>query len=449
MFVPCSIPPTLLLLLLLPLVQHVFGFMVKQVPLHPSRRHEIGTRTTTSPTLLLVTNGGTTSSLAAASFTSYIQRRAMIISASGLISSLAASATTSTAAAESSITNGLVADLPMIRLRLPQGGLGREYVVVQLKVQGKGPYDFMLDTGLTAEFITPHLQRVLRLGTENSGGSKITGLAAGGSTQEHDLILLEGASLCCGAFAEGKSEFPLPPLHAIITDFPQEHIDPAHDPVEGMLGMELLSLFDVDFDFAAGRLRLWKPGTAASVAASCNMVAIPAVVINETGLIGIRVTSASSSKQQPILGFLDCGSTFSAINWSAARFLGLPDQSDVKYYGKGPVVAAVGIDGRPLRLPTVSKQITFAGDLVKDTQTGRPMGFASPPSNWEPWDETLVAVGDLPAFQTILGDGKTPYKGPAALIGLDVLAQRRVILETGALGTRPRRVFVEPTTKSR
>ena len=38
-------------------------------------------------------------------------------------------------------------------------------------------------------------------------------------------------------------EFPLPRLNAVVVDFPQEHLDPSHDVV-GMLGMEMLELFD-------------------------------------------------------------------------------------------------------------------------------------------------------------------------------------------------------------
>lgn len=38
--------------------------------------------------------------------------------------------------------------------------MGRDYVLVQLSVRGKGPFDFMVDTGLTAELITPHLRKV-------------------------------------------------------------------------------------------------------------------------------------------------------------------------------------------------------------------------------------------------------------------------------------------------
>ena len=38
----------------------------------------------------------------------------------------------------------------------------------------------------------------------------------------------------------GAEALRLPPLTAVVTDFVQSHLDPAHDPVEGMLGMELL-----------------------------------------------------------------------------------------------------------------------------------------------------------------------------------------------------------------
>ena len=45
------------------------------------------------------------------------------------------------------------------RLRLPKGTAGRDYVLIQLRVRGKGPVDFMVDSGLTAELITPHLRQ--------------------------------------------------------------------------------------------------------------------------------------------------------------------------------------------------------------------------------------------------------------------------------------------------
>mmetsp|Transcript_10680 Transcript_10680/g.25307 ORF Transcript_10680/g.25307 Transcript_10680/m.25307 type:complete len:409 (+) Transcript_10680:126-1352(+) len=328
-------------------------------------------------------------------------------------------------------TKALV-DVPMVRLRLPKGGFGREYIALKLNVKGQGPFDFMIDSGLTTELITPHLQGILGI---NEGRSRLSGLAAGGRTTSNAVVELTGASIDAG---DGSSTLDLPKLTAVITDFPQEHIDPSHDPVEGMLGMELLSLFDVDLDFPNNRIRLFEPSTADT----SGLVEIPAVVINESMLIGIRVSSTKENSQ-PILGFLDCGSTFSCINWKAAQALGLPPKSD-PMYRSGPAVAALGIDGRPLTLPTVKKQLSYAGNPILDPKSGRPVAFESPPADWKAWDIVQLAVGDIPAFSNILGDGVTPYEGPAALIGLDILAQRRVVLEAGTTNSRRRKVAIAP-----
>ena len=59
------------------------------------------------------------------------------------------------------------------RLRLPKGTVGRDYVLLQLKLGGKGPFDFVVDTGLTGK----HMGRML-------GG--------GGASVEALLTLLNG-----------------------------------------------------------------------------------------------------------------------------------------------------------------------------------------------------------------------------------------------------------------
>jgi hypothetical protein len=71
----------------------------------------------------------------------------------------------------------------------------------------------------------------------NEGKSRLSGLAAGGSTMSNPLVELDGAAIPGGGTL--SSDLALPRLTAAITPFPQEHIDPAHD-VEGMLGMELV-----------------------------------------------------------------------------------------------------------------------------------------------------------------------------------------------------------------
>lgn len=322
-----------------------------------------------------------------------------------------------------------LADLPMIRLNLPKNGLGRDYVVIQLNIDGKGPYKFMIDSGLTTEMITPHLRDVLNIrGREGV----IRGYGAGGG-EDNPLVELRGASLCCGKFGENKSTFPLPPLHAVVTDFPQEHIDPKHD-VEGMIGVELLELFDVEFDFPNGRVRLWAPQKSPKD----GLVAIPAVIMNESGLEGIRVRSPQQKVGQPMLGIIDCGSSMSIANLPAAKLLGLP--SDPSKYSS-PSVMGVGVDGKPLMMPTAQVQLTFVGNPYKGSSPNE-LTFEEAPDNFKPWDKVTLAVGDLPVFRDLLGDGKSEYTMPTVLIGLDILAQRRIILESGK--GRGRRIFVAP-----
>mmetsp|Transcript_4399 Transcript_4399/g.9518 ORF Transcript_4399/g.9518 Transcript_4399/m.9518 type:complete len:435 (-) Transcript_4399:203-1507(-) len=338
-------------------------------------------------------------------------------------------------------------DVPMVRLRLPGGGFGREYIALKLRVGDRGPFDFMVDSGLTTELITPHLQGILGMHEERG---RLSGLAAGGSTVSNPVVELTGASIDVG---DGGTALDLPKLTAVVTGFPQEHIDPAHDPVEGMLGMELLSLFDADLDFPRNRIRLFEPGTADA----SGLVEIPAAVVNESMLIGIRVSSSTPStstststtqqqqqqQQQPVLALLDCGSTFSCINWKAAQALGLPPRDD-PLYRSGPAVSALGIDGGVLTLPTIQKQLTYVGNPILGESGGPPVGFESPPADWKPWNTVQLAVGDIPAFGNILGDGVHPYRGPAALIGLDILAQRRVVLEAGPANSRRRKVAIAP-----
>lgn len=322
-----------------------------------------------------------------------------------------------------------LADLPMIRLKLPKNGLGRDYVVIQLNIDGKGPYKFMIDSGLTTEMITPHLKDILNIHGDNV---TIRGHGAGGG-EDNPLVELKGASLCCGKFGENKSSMPLPPSHAIVTDFPQEHIDPRHD-VEGMIGVEFLELFDVEFDFPNERVRLWPPEKSPKN----GLVAIPAVVMNESGLEGIRIRSPQQKIAQPMLGIIDCGSSMSIANLPAAKLLGLP--LDPKKYNS-PSVMGVGVDGKPLIMPTASVQFTFAGNVYQGSSPND-LRFEEPPDNFKPWDSVSLAIGDLPVFKDLLGDGKSEYTMPTVLVGLDILAQRRIILESGK--GRARRIFVAP-----
>ena len=168
-------------------------------------------------------------------------------------------------------------------------------------------------------------------------------------------------------------------------------------------------------------------------------------MLNETGILGIRATSPASPTGQPFVGIVDCGASFSALNWAAAGLAGLPPRADPSYSSpgkpRGDAVATIGVDGKPVLLPTAAVQFSFAG-AARKAGDGR-LSFDAPPPGWAPWAPVQAAVGDLPVFSQLLGDPGVPYTGPAALIGLDVLSQRRVVVGAGAgQRSRARQLYV-------
>lgn len=176
-----------------------------------------------------------------------------------------------------------------------------------------------------------------------------------------------------------------------------------------------------------------------AAAAAAGLIPLPAAVLNETGILGIRATSPAALSgprgggPQPFVGLLDCGASFSALNWQAAALAGLPPKGDPAYgtHSKRDVgVAVVGVDGRPQVLPLVQVQFSFLGDARRGPGGG--YEFESPPAGWQPWAPVLAAVGDLPVFSQLLSrDPGTTFAGPAALVGLDVLSQRRILFGAG------------------
>jgi hypothetical protein len=186
-------------------------------------------------------------------------------------------------------------------------------------------------------------------------------------------------------------------------------------------------------------------------------VEIPIAVINESLLLGTRITGKAvgakkesngrPQQPQPFLGIIDTGSTFSAVNWKAAQLLGLPTKNSLTYL-KPPAIVAMGIDSKPLYLPTKRIEFSFTGKAITNDK-GAIVCFAPPAPEWKPWKPVLTGIGDLPIFELLLGSDKRPFQGPAALIGMDVLSQRRFILESCSSNSRGSmkwtgRMFVSP-----
>lgn len=60
------------------------------------------------------------------------------------------------------------------------------------------------------------------------------------------------------------------------------------------------------------------------------------------GVWGIRVTGPKGASAQPFVGIVDCGASFSAVNFAAARLLGLLGPNGELKGPRGPDVISIG-----------------------------------------------------------------------------------------------------------
>jgi len=117
-------------------------------------------------------------------------------------------------------------------------------VLVPAFVNGRGPYEFVLDTGASATVLSPELASVLRL--ETTAAEPMTG--AGGMLQ---ATLGRVGSLTVGNGA-------LQDVAVMVADFLGELGRVVGTPLDGILGYNFLRHFRVTLDYPSGTLWLMK-----------------------------------------------------------------------------------------------------------------------------------------------------------------------------------------------
>ncbi|CAK9039633.1 unnamed protein product [Durusdinium trenchii] len=296
-----------------------------------------------------------------------------------------------------------ICEVPLHRLKPVDGQVGGQFASISAVLGGES-VELMLDTGLSEGMVTPSLAKKLKLQPIGSA----EGATAGGDATVQ-LVQLKDLTLECGELLE--------PVTAAVASFPEEKIDQKWS-LNGMLGYQALQSYDADIDFPRGKLRLWRPGEGAAVAAQAGLANVEAVVLPDFAILGVRVMQPES-RAAAALGVIDTGAGFSAITPSAAVAL--------KARAGKQAVTIVGVDGRPLQMPLTSEVTLPLG------------GKELPGGGWETavsLKTTSAALGDLPALQ-IFANGK-----PAVLLGLDVLGKRRLVF---AAGSGPKRqLFIGP-----
>ena len=142
-------------------------------------------------------------------------------------------------------TMGAASAVPRIGETVRFERIGDHIIAVPVFLNGRGPFQFVLDTGTDSSIIDARLAQQLGLNT----GDRLTLLTAAG----HKTVTRTFAHTASVGQAVGRD------LELLATN-----LDPVfHDPsVRGVLGQNFLQGFDILLDYSKGTIALLSPGEA-------------------------------------------------------------------------------------------------------------------------------------------------------------------------------------------
>jgi len=254
-------------------------------------------------------------------------------------------------------------------------------IVVEARVDGQGPYDFVLDTGssISAVFDAPRDE----LSLEPIPGVTIIvhGIAASGQFSLLNIGRLEVGS---EVWADPR-----------IVSIPSETTATAS--IDGILGVDFLRRYAVGFSVRERVLRLYPPDLVArKFYRGWASVPLEAVHIGASGpalyFIDIEINGWE------IQAVFDLGAGLNMINWPGARSLGLaPPQL------RDDDLMSGAIDSSPVAARLNAAEVTTAGIR---------------------WRNEVFSIADLEIFETLM-----LRDSPAAFLGASLFTQRDFIID--------------------
>jgi predicted aspartyl protease len=267
------------------------------------------------------------------------------------------------------------------------------HLATEVELDGHGKVLFVVDTAASASAI--YAPARARFGLEADPALRITLQGAGG--------------------AQTIDRFRLPPLQIagrrfddlVVAGLPSgvKH----GDEVMGILGQDVLARHVVELDIPEQRITLHPAGQ--TPASARGWTEVPAGRIEGPGFTTVSVRLAG----QPVRAVLDTGARRSFINWAAARAAGVTPQT--------PGLLRAETRGG-------ATQHGFAYDRFRfDAVALEPLAPAA----------VELAIGDLPVFGAL-----GMAAAPAMILGLDVLGERRIVLDAAGGRLLVERAAVAP-----
>jgi hypothetical protein len=317
-----------------------------------------------------------------------------------------------------------IAEFPLLWFKLPDRLLGSDYVLIPLWIGDRGPLNFLVDTGLTTNLLTPQICDELNIVATDSGTK---GMAGDGN------VALKTVGLR-GVWIDGKIE--IPKFTAGVIDFPQRlYAQERGLEVHGMVGMEFLEQYDFKYakdpEKGIDMVYLYRANEGFEAHYGDPVWKPVKGVFMPQRLMAVQI--AVDDAPVPFLGLVDSGASHSIMNKAAARALGYDLESPAMKNGRG--VKSIGVLGKEEHMPTVPIKMcisSFADDVeLKHDWTRNwwltPMQHDPNCVGFE--YEAYVAIGEMNfASLTQCGErGLGSYRGPLILTGQDILTQREIV----------------------
>lgn len=247
--------------------------------------------------------------------------------------------------------------------------------VTELRIDGRGPHRFVIDTAATRTAILPGYFAALGKSPTVVGGQTVQGVGGAASI---DLIALSDLAVA-GRTVERLEGYALPAS-------PVDQLG-----VQGILGADVLSRHVLVLD--APR-RDWRLETKLADADVANSGAPFTLDDGQTPRLTVMIDG------QAIPAIVDTGAARTIMNWAAAQALGV-DQADPGLQHGGSA-SGVGAAATSVVRHTF-KNLELAGQSRRDAE---------------------LRIADLPVFGA-LGFGE----GPAIIVGMDQFADRRLVID--------------------
>jgi len=308
---------------------------------------------------------------------------------------------------------------PLTWFELPWHLLGGDYVLIPLHIGNQGPLNFLVDTGLTTNLLTPMICDELGIIPQDNG---VRGMGGDGNINVMTTTV-SNVSIA--------GQVPVPKFTAAVVDFPQrKYAERGGMDIHGMVGMEFLEQFDLKYD--EDIVEVFPANSGLELQLEDPSWSLVKGIMMPARLMAVQITV--DDHPEPFLGLVDSGASHSIMNHAAAKALGYNLNS--KKFKDGPGVNGFGIMGKQKHMPTVSIKVCLSSFddniMLRKNWLGR--WWLTPMDN-RPEEavcfehEAVVAIGDMNfnSLTRLTERGLGSYKGPLILTGQDILTQRNIV----------------------